>query len=327
MGRVGCLVLAMLVMASTARADEWEASFDPAQVGLLKIPGRTRITLVAPGKRTTALVEARASLAAAIKASGQYTLVDGDLVREMDPDIRDRDVLELERDARDVEAIWIMRAAPRTSKLAPPSVIVLIYAPLGPLLNAIEVIEGQPLRVVAKPLDPGAEYLRQRISPVVAGRIVTSPEPEVFALDGDFAKDGVRLSEPRDLYIAMGRYDLLAQYDSVAEDRSLATIISGGVVFLGVVLVMQDVFDDGGIPTASFGALGISGFIAAGLGTAGLVYARTIDPDPLDARGRIAAATSYNNDLKQRLATGARVTSFGVSPLADGLALNVGGAF
>jgi len=347
-GRLGCVVclaltlLATTSVAQTALADEWETSFDPALVGLLKIPGRTRITLVAPGKRTTALALARASLAEAIKASRQYTLVDGDLVREMDPDIKDAAVLELEREARDVEAIWIMRASPTTSKLAAPSVIVMIYAPLGPLLNAIEVVEGQPLRVVAKPIDPAAEFLRQRISPVVGGRIVTSPDPEVFALDGGFAKDGVKLSEPRALYIAMGRYDLLGKYDSVAEDRSLATIISGGVMFLGVVLVMQDVFDSGGIPTASFGAVGNAGFIAAGLGTVGLVYARTIDPDPLDARGRIEAATTYNGGLKQRLGVaantndaapgGARVTAFSVAPLSDGLALNglaltLGGAF
>ena len=330
-------VALVLVAAPSASAASWDRSFDPAALGSLVIPGRTRVTLVAAGEPSSALDDARLALGAALKASGKWTLVDADLVRDMDPGLEDTEVVALERDARDVEAIWIVRLLPGRSG-APATAIVTLYAPLGPLLRAFEVTEGEPMRVVTSEPDHQAEYLRQRISPVRDGRIDTSASREVFNSDGGFAKDGVRLLEPRELYIALGRYDLLRDYDSVAEDRSMATIISGSVIFVGVVLFMQDVFDNGGLPSLQLGALGISGIVAGGLGAVGVVVARTIDPDPLDWAGKVEAATTYNGSLKKRLALptdarhesrtrGARVTSVGMSPLSDGLGLTVGGTF
>ena len=312
----------IIVTALPAFAESWVSSFDPATIGTLATPGRTRVTLVAPGA-SKALDAARLALGAAMKASGKLQLVDGDLVREYD-DLSDAEIVAEEREARDVQAIWIVRILPGKNG-APDDALVTVFSPLGPLFQAFQVAEGQPLRVVVAKPDPGLEYLRQRVSPVVDGRITTGDD---FAGAG-FAKDGVHLDDPRLFYIAVGRYDLLHAYDDVAADRELATIISGGVIFVGAVLFMQDVFNNGGTPSTEIGALGISGIIAAGLGTTGVIIARTIEPDPVDKAGKVAIATTYNADLRQRLAPSqaARVTALGVAPLRGGLGLALGLSF
>lgn len=317
------LMVAFVATATPAFAESWGTSFDPATVATLATPGRTRVTLVAPGG-SKALDRARLALGAAMKASGKLQLVDGDLVREYDEDMTDGEVVAEERDARDVQAIWILRLLPGKGG-APDDALVTVWSPLGPLLQAFQVAEGQPLRVVVAKPDLGAEYLRQRVSPVVDGRITTGDD---FAGAG-FAKDGVHLDDPRMFYVAVGRYDLLHDYDEAEADRQLATIISGGVVFVGAVLFMQDVFNDGGTPSTEIGALGISGIVAAGLGTTGVIVARLIDPDPVDHTGKVALATTYNSDLQQRLAPSqsARITSWGVAPVPGGLGLSLGLSF
>jgi len=313
--------------AGGARAGSWERTFEPAAIGALAMPGRTRATVVAAGAPSAALEEARAALVAGLKASGRWTAIDVDLVRDLDPDFSDARVVGSERDARNVESIWVLRLMPSEGR-ATAIAGVKIYTPLGVLLRVFYASKGEPLRVDVTTTEPAAEYLRQRISPMSrgSGQIDTSPaDPgtEVFARGGSFAKDGRRLAQPRDLYIAMGRYDLVRQYDDVDADKSLATIISGGVVFVGVVLFGQDLFNNGGTPQLELGALGISGIAAVGLGTVGLVLARTIEPDPLDWGGKVKAASAYNADLGRRLV----LQSVGIAPLSDGLALSVGGAF
>jgi len=329
----------MLVLVATAEASaaSWERSFAPAALAQLAIPGRTRVALVAAGEPTPELVRARGMLAAAAAASGRWVVVDPDPEHEIDPELRDADIVELQRESRDIEAIWVLRLFPGTTAGAPATATVMIYAPLGPLLRNFYVIEGEPPRFVSSPPDLAAEYLRQRISPVVGGAIDATPAPEVFAADGGFAKDGVRLSAPRELYLAMGRHDLVQAYDDVEADRLLASVISGGVAFVGAIVFMHDVFDAGGLPTMDLGPAGISGLVLAGLGTAGVVIAQTtIDPDPLDWRGKLEAVTTYNAGLKARLELpvegdsarrGPHVTGLSLSPLRDGLGLTVQGGF
>ena len=71
---------------------------------------------------------------------------------------------------------------------------------------------------------------------------------------------------------------------------------------VGVVLVVQDMFNDGGVPPGRFGPLGVAGVITTGLGIGGLIVAHLIDPDPLDWNGKVEAATRYNAELEARLA-------------------------
>lgn len=336
---IAVALTSLITTAPAASAASWERSFDPIALGQLAIPGRTRVALVAAGEPTPELVRARGMLAAAAGASGRWTVVDPDPDLEIDPEARDAALVEQQREGRDVEAVWVLRLFPSTSVGAPATATVMMYSPIGPLLGNFYVIEGEPLQVVATPPDLAAEYLRQRISPVTADTIVTSPEPESFAREGGFAKDGVHLREPRDLYLAMGRHDLVQRYDDTDADRLLASVISGGVAFIGVVVFMHDVFDAGGIPTTDIGAAGISGLVLAGLGTAGVVIAQTtIDPDPLDWDGKVAAVAAYNDALRRRLELptqgrvevhdrGPRLSRIGVAPLRDGLGLSLGGQF
>lgn len=336
---LAALVTLLVATPRPAHADSWERSFDPDALGLLVIPGRTRIALVAAGEQSPELAHARSALAAAIAASGRWTLVDPDPEVDVDPDFRDADLVELQRETRDIEAVWILRHFAGAKAGEPATVTVMIYAPFGPLLRTFYVNEGEPMRVAVLPTDLTAEYLRQRVSPVLAGRVDASPPPEVFAPGCGFSKDGVRLTEARDLYLAMGRHDLVAEYDDVRADRTLATVLSGGAAFIGAVIFMHDVFGDGGIPSLDIGAAGITGLALAGLGTAGVIIAQaTIDPDPLGWNGKVAAAQRYNADLGKRLAPpdsgrsdaprpGPRVTRIALSPRGDGLGLTVTGAF
>lgn len=336
---IGIVLTSLIAIAPQASAASWERSFDPIALGQLAIPGRTRVALVAAGEPTPELVRARGMLAAAAGASGRWTVVDPDPDLEIDPEARDAELVGQQREGRDVEAVWVLRLFPGASVGAPATATVMMYSPIGPLVGNFYVLEGEPLQVVATPPDLAAEYLRQRISPVTADTIVTTAEPEGFPREGGFAKDGVRLREPRDLYLAMGRHDLVQRYDDADSDRLLASVISGGVAFIGVIVFMHDVFDAGGIPTTDIGAAGLSGLVLAGLGTAGVVIAQTaIDPDPLDWDGKVAAAAAYNDALRRRLAVptqgrlevrdpGPRLSRIGVAPLRDGLGLSLGGQF
>ncbi len=310
--------LVLVAMAAPAHAGTWATSFDPRALETLAIPGRTRVTLVAAGAPSPALDDAREALGAALKSAGRWTAVDFDLVREHDEALGDREILELERAARVVEAVWILRLVPASEDGGPPTAVVNVYAPLGALIGGFHVARGQAPYVVDGARDPAAEYLRQRISPVVAGRIVETRDEASFTFEGGFAKDGTRLAEPRDLYLAMGRDDLVTRYDDASESRTIWTLVSGGAIFVGTILFMQDVFDDGGIPTLDIGALGVSGAVVGGLGAIGLVYALTIDPDPLDFDGKVDAVRRYNGELKPR---------FDLSVSPGGATVTLGGAF
>lgn len=301
MKRAVIMAFVVTLAAPAARASRWETTFAPGDLDKLVIPGRERISLVAAGTPGQALDEVYEVLKAAIKGSQGWELVDGDIEREVDEDLDDGDILELERDARAVDAIWIVRLLPLAPGQIDPTAAVTIYAPLGTVLRSFHAVAGRPLYVAEPERDLPAQYLRQRISPVRGGQIDSEIDSEEFQTGAGFAQDGKVLSEARDLYIAMGRFDLLRRYDSAASDKRLVTIISGGVIFVGAVLFMQDVFDAGGEPTLDIGALGITGLAVGGAGVVGVAIGLALDPDPLDFAGKVEAATKYNADLKRRL--------------------------
>lgn len=318
------LLSAAAPTASAQGAQVWAETFTPDALGAVSLPGRPRLTVVAGGAPSASLEAARAALVAGLRGAGRgWVIVDGDVLRELDPEDDDAHLVEDEREARELDTVWVVRLADERTA------VVAIYSSLGARLKVLEAKLGVPLRVVAAPDDRALEYLRQRVSPL-GGDGVAPPGREVFTRAG-FAKDGIALRDPRTLYFAMARYDLVRRYDDAADDQFLVQVISGGVAFVGVVLIMHDVFSSGGVPGGGFGATGIIGSCAAGLGVGGVIVGTTMGPDPLDFDGKLRAIERYNSELRTRLETangpGLHLTGVGLAPLHDGLALGLAAGF
>lgn len=312
--------------SARARAATWSETFTPDALNAVTLPGRTRVTVVAGGPASPSLEAARAALVAGLRGAARgWLVVDGDVLREIDPDADDAALVSDERDARELDAIWVVRIADP----AGTSAVVAIYSTLGARLKVVEAKLGVPLRLVAAPDDRALEYLRQRISPL-GGDGVAPAGRETYTRAG-FAKDGIALRDARSLYFALGRYDLVRRYDAAASDQFLAQVIAGGVALVGVVVVMHDVFSQGGVPRASLGVGGVVGLCAVGLGVGGVVIATTLDPDPLDFDGKVRAIHDYNSELATRLQTArgpaVHLTGLGLAPLRDGLALGLSASF
>ncbi len=319
------IVVLVVLLGGSVYAASWQSSFAPATLAGLATPGQMKVRLIAAGEPSAELTRAQLALALAMKSSGRWTRVDDEPLAGLDPALDDAQLITLAHALPDFEGAWVLRVTPGPDEHTPATAHIADFGRDARLRHRLTVVEGAPLcggpadatctRPAVTdgddpPLDASEEerlarYRLQRFTPISNGVIGVDIGPERLRLGVDLAKNGVVLDGPREIYAALGRADLVREYDATNEDRRTLGSVSAGLFIGGMSLLSVDLteLEEEDLPIGfesvdspnELGPVGHWGIGIAGVGLVGVIIALVIDPDPLDEGQRLRLVDAYNS--------------------------------